>query len=255
MSQLKYHSVAIALLPNPPKFSESAAKAVREREEQLGIRFPESVREWYSLEDAVGILGSYSNDDCPVKMALLGEPFDNWYDGGPRDFLSDNLLVFMHENQGVCNWAIKLNDNPDPPVVVEVDTAPNDEWLACADSFSTFIWCQIWDRIGPETVGVFAQEVELSAKDLDFLKSSFRQLPTTRGWPGRSNYRFEDEEGKIIIWAGEDRGGADWHIYARTVHGLKRLLEKIWHCGRLPESLYGDEEGEKVLMELRSLFQ
>ena len=251
MSEAKYHGAALALLPKPPKFSESAAEVVQERENQLGICFPESVREWYSLEDAVAILGTYSNDDRPVEISRLGDSFESWFGRGPRDFLSENLLVFMHENQGVCNWAIKLTGDPDPPVVNEETSAPNAIWLPCADSFSTFIWCQIWDRVGPESVGVFAQDRELSPKDLSFLKSSFHQLPTTKAWPGRSNYRFENDDGKIIIWDGEDRGMADWFIYARTTPGLKRLLEKIWHCGRLAESLYGDGEGERVLTEMR----
>ena len=251
MSEAKYHGAALALLPKPPRFSESAAQALQEREEQLGIVFPESLCEWYSLDDAVGILGSYTADASVVDISQLGEPFEHWYDRGPKDFLSEKLLVFMHENQGVCNWAIKLTGDPDPPVVNEETSAPGAIWLPCADSFSTFIWCQIWDRVGPESVGVFAQDRELSPKDLSFLKSSFHQLPTTKAWPGRSNYRFENDDGKIIIWDGEDRGMADWFIYARTTPGLKRLLEKIWHCGRLAESLYGDGEGERVLTEMR----
>jgi hypothetical protein len=253
MNQLKYHRATIALLPKPPRFSESAAQAVREREEQLGIHFPESVREWYSLEDAVGILASYSNDDWPVEVSLLGEPIENWFGLGPKDFLTDNLLVFMHENQGVCNWAIKLTGDPDPPVVNEETSAPGAVWLPCADSFSTFIWCQIWDRTGPEIVGVDANGVELLPRDLELLKSCFRQRPTTWAWPGKSNYRFENDDGRIIVYDGEDRGGwADWHVYGRTTAGLKSLLEKIWHCGAIAECLYGDEEGEKVLTELRN---
>jgi hypothetical protein len=253
MSQLKYHSAAVALLPKPPRFSESAAHSVRERERQLGIAFPDSVREWYSLEDAAGLLGSYSNDDWPIDVSQLGEPFENWFGQGERDFLSQNLLILMHENQGVCNWAIKLTGDPDPPVVNEETSAPGAVWLPCADSFSTFIWSQIWDRVGSETVGVDANGVELLAKDLELLKSCFDQRPTTWGWPGRSNYRFENSDGRIIVYDGEDRGrgGADWHVYARTIPGLKRLLEKIWHCSQLAESLYGDEEGEDVLKELR----
>src|SRR5262249_45215197 len=163
----------------PPQFSQSAAQAVEEREKQLGIVFPGSVREWYSLEDAVGVLGGYSNDDWSVEISKLGEPVDNWYNRGPRDFLSENLLVFLHENQGVCNWAVSLTGDADPPVMVEESTVPGAQWLPCSDSFSTFVWCQVWDHSGPRSfsaVGVFAQEEQLSPKDLHFLRSNFRQL-------------------------------------------------------------------------------
>jgi hypothetical protein len=44
--------------------------------------------------------------------------------------------------------------------------------LHCTDKFSTFVYCQIWDHTD-EGVGVAAQELELSATDLQFLKSNF----------------------------------------------------------------------------------
>ncbi len=187
--QLKYHRDAANLLPRMPRISKSAAELVANRERQLGIRFPESVREWYSLDGAVQLLERYSNDDDAFSVEELGKPFDDWYGGGPRDLLSENLLIFMHENQGVCNWAIKLDSGPDPAVVVEVDTAPNAEWLPCTDRFSSFIWCQIWDH-PRRAVGGASQEIELSEQDLSFLRTNFEQLPTTYGWPGHVNYRF-----------------------------------------------------------------
>jgi hypothetical protein len=249
-SQLKYHRDAAKLLPHMPRFSESAAELVEQREARLGIRFPESVREWYSLEGAVQLLERYSNDDSAFAVDELGEPFDDWYGGGQKDFLSNKLLLFMHENQGVCNWAIKLNGDPDPAVVVEVDTAPDAKWLHCTDRFSTFVWCQIWDH-SQLAVGVSAQEIELSEHDLCFLRSNFQELHTTYGWPGSVNYRFKSENAAILIWDGEDRG-VDWFVSASTATGLKKLLDKLWLCGDLARSIYGDGEADEVVRELRS---
>ena len=118
-AQIQYHWNATNLLPKAPRFSVSAAESLAKRESRLGIHFPASVREWYSLDGAVDLLSAYSNSDHPREIDELGKPFENWYGRGPRGFLSDNLLVFMHENQGVCSWAIKLDGSPDPPVVVE----------------------------------------------------------------------------------------------------------------------------------------
>src|SRR5262245_36142444 len=224
--QLRYHRRAVGLPPKAQRFSESAHELLQQREEQLGVRFPASVREWYCLDGAVGLLERYSNDDWLVDVERLGEPFDNWHGRGPRDFLSENLLLFMHENQGVCNWAIKLDGTPDPPVVVEVDTAAAGKWLPCADHFSTFVWCQIWDH-SQLAVGEQAQEAELSKHDLALLKASFPQLATTFGWPGNVNYRFATEAASILIWDGE--GGADWFLTASTASDLKKLLAKVWH--------------------------
>lgn len=247
--QLKYHREAVELLDHVPAFSKSAADLLQEREEQLGISFPASVREWYSLEGAVQILERYSKADLPFGIKELGEPFDDWYGGGAKDFLSEKMLLFMHENQGVCNWAIRLDNDADPPVVVEVDTAPNAKWLPCADCFSTFIWCQIWDH-SQLAVGVSAQEAEFSDSDLRFLQSNYHQLPTTYGWPGSVNYRFKSEGAAILIWDGKDRG-VDWFLSSPSPSKLKDLLVKIWHCGNLAVSMYGDDEAEEVLRQLR----
>lgn len=248
--QLKYHCDAVKLLRRAPSFSNSAADLLRKREKQLRIKFPASVAEWYSLKGAVQILARYSNDDSPFEIEEFGEPFKDWYGGGPKDFLSENLLLFMHENQGVCNWAIRLDGGADPPVVVEVDTAPNAEWLPCADCFSTFVWCQIWDR-SQLAVGVSAQEIELVKRDIRFLQSNFHQLYTTYGWPGNVNYRFKSEKAAILIWDAKDRG-VDWFLSAQTASDLKELLAKVWNCGTLAESMYGDGEANDVLTQLRN---
>lgn len=249
-ARLQFHGAAVRLLPNIPRYLETSAELLQQRERQLGITFPAAVSEWYSLEGAVEILERYSNADSAFAIEQLGEPFDDWYGGGPRDFLSDKLLLFMHENQGVCNWAIKLTGVDDPPVVVEVDTSPDEKWLACADRFSTFVYCQIRDHLRP-SVGVAAQEIELSEEDLRFLQSNFGEVHRTYGWPGRVNYRFESENAAILIWDGKDRG-VDWLVSASSTPALKNVLTRIWACGSLAESLYGDGEAHEVLQELRS---
>jgi hypothetical protein len=249
-TSLKYHCEAAKLLPGGLHASDAAAQAVQQRELKLGITFPAAVREWYSIDDAIGLLAAYSNDDRPIKLNELGAPLDDWYGGGLRDLASEGLLLFLQENQGVCNWAVKLDGTPDPPVVVEVDTAPEAIWLPCADHFSTFIWCQIWDRSFRE-VGVAAQETELSRSDLAFLKSHFRELPTTNRWPGNANYRFGNECGAILIWHGG--GGADWFAWSRTTSGLEALLRSIWHCGELSRTFYEVEgRADAILKKLRS---
>ena len=252
---LTYHRDVVTLLPKPPAFSASAAKLLDQRERELGIRFPASVREWYSLERAVDLLRQHSNSDEPVAADKLGEPFADWYGGGRRDFVADGLLVFMCENQGVCNWALRLDGNSDPEVVVEVDTAPNDEWLHCTDNFSTFAYCQIWDHrhawvLADGGISVAAQELALAEADLRFLKANFLQRPSTYGWPGKTNHRFEGQGGGILIWEGSDQ--ADWFASAKTPASLRALLSQVWHCGNLAETLYDlAPEAAAVLRALR----
>jgi hypothetical protein len=137
-------------------------------------------------------------------------------------------------------------------VLVEVDTAPKDEWLPCADNFSTFIYCQIWDWGHHQSrTEVAAQEEALDPVDLSFLSTVFRQRPSTYGWPGNTNYRFEAEDAGILIWDAGDRG-ADWFVRARAQSQLRSVLERIWHCGNLAQTLYDlDPEAEQVLKKLR----
>ena len=250
-AQLKYHRDAASLLAKAPLFSQSAADAIQRRERELRVSFPASVREWYSLDRAVEILRRFSNDDQPIPISRLGEPFANWYGGGRRDFVSQGLLLFLCENQGVCNWAVKLDGAPDPSVLVEVDTAPDAVWLPCAESFSAFIWCQIWDHPQDGWLAVSAQETDLSPTDLDLVRSRLQQLPTTHGWPGESNYRFQNRHGRVLIWDGGDRG-VDWFVSARTAPDLASLLRTTWHCGGLARSLGATgADAARVLAGLR----
>ena len=255
MTEFNYHRETVESLVERPAVSATAVQALDQRERTLGIRFPDAVREWYSLEGAVDLLRQHSNADNPLPIDKLGEPFPNWYGGGPRDFVAQGLVVFMHENQGVCNWAFKLEENPDPEALVEVDTAPNDEWLPCADKFSTFVYCQIWDyrhvlNIGNDGVGVSAQELGLAQADLQFLQANFLQRPSTCCWPGNANYRFEAQDGGILIWEGKRQ--ADWFVSARTPASLHALLSRIWHCGNLAGTLYDTTPtAVEVLRDLR----
>jgi hypothetical protein len=252
---IKYHRDTVALLPETPIFSAKAAERLAQRERELGIVFPESVREWYSLELAVDLLRQHGNSDEPVALNTLGKPSPNWYGGGFRDFAQPGLVVFMCENQGVCNWAFRLDGKPDPEVVVEVDTAPNDQWLHCTDKFTTFVYCQIWDHrqvwtIEDGGINVEAQEHQLAEADLEFLKANFLQRPSTYGWPGKTTYRFEAQDGGILIWEGKRQ--TDWFVSAPTPASLRILLSKIWHCGNLAETLHDlIPESEAVLRDLR----
>lgn len=247
---LHFHAKAFALLPSVPAVSAMHTDLLSAREAELGLRWPASIREWYSLEGAVELLRRHSNDDDPVPIERLGAPVAPWYGETCRDFLSKSLLLIMLENQGVCNWAVQLDGSPDPPVVVAVDTAPDELWLPATQSFSEFVYCQIWDHAHMSACCA-AQEPALALDDLAYLRSRFQQGPTTYGWPGSANYRFTTPWGRILIWYA-DHHGADWYLSASSDHDLAQLLRAIWQCGTLAKSLYGCGcEGEECLAQAR----
>lgn len=248
---LQYHRAAIEMLPAPPVFSPKNADTIAEREKQLRRVLPASVREWYSLDRSIDLLREYSNCDSPIDLDQLGAPAEDWYGSGPRDFLKDDLLWIMTENQGVCNWAVQLDGTDDPPVMVEVDSAPNENWCKLASSFSEFIYCQIWDH--PQDVAQCgAQESDLAATDLELLQRHFKSGPTTSAWPGSINRRFTSADGRILIWFAEDHG-ADWFLYANSAEQMERLIRSVWKCGNLASTLYGnDEAAERALARVRA---
>lgn len=234
-----YHEAALKFISPKPVISEASTKVLADRERALGICFPESIRAWYSLDGAVEILKRCSNEDHPVSLEKLGEPAERWYGAGTRDLLSKSLPWIMAENQGVCNWAVQLDGTKDPPVVVEVNTAPNEQWLPYAERFSEFIFSWIWDHL-PRAAFCEAQELDLSSADLEFLRAQFESRSVTYSWPGDSNHRFESPDGRILIWQGTH--GADWLVSAESAAGLRRVLERVWRCGNLSKTLYGADE-------------
>ena len=248
---LRFHRAAIGLLPAPPGFSSKNVAIIAERESQLNRSLPASVREWYSLDRSVDLLREYSNCDLPVPLEQLGNPSKNWYGSGARDFVHDDLLWVMAENQGVCNWAVKLDGTDDPPVVVEVDSAPSEVWRPLSSSFSEFIYCQIWDH-PKEVCRCAAKELGLTAADLEYLHRKFDSGPNTASWPGSANLRFSSVDGRILIWFAEERG-ADWFLFARGEETMSRLLQSVWKCGNLATTLYSeDEEAERALIHFRT---
>jgi hypothetical protein len=201
------------------------------------------------LEGAVEILRRHSNDDDPVPLNELGQPFESWYGSGRRNFLSQRLLVFMHENQGVYNWAIKLNGADDPPVVVEVDSAPKEVWQPSARTFSEFVYYQVWDY-SLKGSSCSAHEPALDPSTLEYLRRSYREEPQTHGGPGNA-YRFSAPSGRVLIWHGESHG-ADWRLLAATGAQLEELLRSVWTQGSLARTLRGDDPAaEQAILKLR----
>jgi len=249
---LRFHGAAIELLPAQPAFSRANADTVAKREAQIGRKLPAAVREWYCLDQCVDVLREHSNCDQPVPLEQLGAAADDWYGAGPRDFLQGDLLWIMTENQGVCNWAVRLDGSDDPPVVVEVDSAPNEVWLPLASSFSEFIFCQIWDH--PQNFGqCCAQEADLTENDWQYLQNKFVAGPKTTAWPGTVNLRFHSADGRILIWYAEDHG-ADWFLFAPAEEEMVRLLRNVWSCGDLATTLYArDNVAEQALTRVRTV--
>lgn len=67
-------------------------------ERRLGIRLPESVREWYSEIDGRIVLSKYSNDDWALDPSEFARV----------EVCGKELVKVLVENQGVC-WLARYD--------------------------------------------------------------------------------------------------------------------------------------------------
>jgi hypothetical protein len=230
-------------------------RALTARSSYLRIVLPKSFVEWYGMRSGIELLERNSNCDHPLPIERLGDPLQWRWPVAP-DCVSEGRLIFMVENQAVSVWALGLHGGDDPPVFVARD--PDLGWRHCAEAFSTFVGCQVWDHTEifdsaepPRRILVQAQDVPLRSDDLAFLQRSFSARATTHGWPGNNQYRFERGETCILIWDGDDQ--ADWWITAATAGGLASVVDELRNCGGLQTSLWSnDERGTAVLETARS---
>jgi len=237
------HLKALALIGHEPGTAEHAKRELNDFDRKhLGrVKVPASVREWYETPGAVEILREYSNEDKPLSVPELR--LSRWIRAEDPSIPLD-VLEFLWENQGVCVWAVALTGEDDPPVVVRWNEEGDLRARRCADTFSTFVFTRLWD-FQPwveEWVRFQAQEKPVSEIDLGYLRSMFREGPTTYTAACFSGitHRFEAPEGRIVVGNYGSEGtteSADWYVYATSLDDIRKLERKLQRC-EAPPSLY-----------------
>jgi hypothetical protein len=255
--ELIYHQQTVALLDPIPRVSPEALAAMDERERALGIRIPASVREWYSLEGAVELLETYSNDDHPVRLAELGEPDWDWHAfrehlkprvaesdwdaGEPEwqgDALAGNPLVFMNENQACCRWAVPLEQANDPVVLVQNDAMLG--WRKVSDRFSSFVYSYIWNYryVHFATCILEAKGQSVTPSTLGFMSEHYLQAATTHVRPDydldhrHDHYRFMSRDGSCrILIEDVSSGWSNWHLASDALLDFGYLATTLRHQG------------------------
>jgi hypothetical protein len=245
--QLKYHQKTFDSLNQQPQLSQESLLKLESVPREQGVTIPASIKEWYSLENAIEILGQNSNDDYFVSV----NDFGNYLEEGP---FVERLLVFEVENQAVCKWAIKLDNSDDPPVFARI--VDSDTWELCAENFSTYVWTLVfdWSRIRPKN-GYFllAQARPFTQNDLSELQRNFQEEHRTYCFPGKINYRFSLGDKRILIWSNLDQ--ADWNLSANSPESLFELTQAVWNISNLKNTLYDVDKydiGKKILEKLKS---
>ncbi len=248
-----FHDRSLCLLPELPEISEAAVAKVAEVEARVGRLLPAAVRDWYVRDGACDIMRTYSNQDPPVELEDLGRPITDWRgDRKLHDLAADGLLYIRSENQGVCGWAVRLDDGDDPTVVVNYGAiADPGEWQIQADTFSDYVFSGIWD-FGPvpSELVIQAQNGPLSENALDHLRLHFRESVRTWGWPGDAQYRFEGDGLRLLLWS-VTGGQTDWFLTADDEPSLTEAARKIWHLDNVGDALWSNtEKGEAALARI-----
>jgi hypothetical protein len=210
MNDLKYHKRALELIGQQPVFS--------------GMTFPTlpaSVAEWYSLTNTVEWLQKFSNQDVPLH---------------PSEFHSSRyedkeLIVFMHENQGVLWWAFEKSDADDPEVYINLDPPP-DNWVNTHEAFSTFVYNWLFDHIHWFEDGLFMIKggVPLNNHILEILHTNFVQEPSSIGLDNHRQYRFSNRDQKIMIVTNDYQ--STWQFAADSEESLNDVYERFKHLFR-----------------------
>jgi hypothetical protein len=231
------YSDTFQLLGIEPRTSPAAVAEVERAEQRLGLGLPSSVREWYCYGEAIEILNRYSNQDWPIPPTKFA--VTDW--GGTP------LLPFKYENQGVRTWAIVLDGSENPAVLVDVDSKGT-QWDLHATSFPAHVHACVWDYtlVLDQPALVEAQNLELSMDAVIALREHFSERPSTFGWSGNTQYRFEGKDNAILIWSAEGR--ADWFVGANDEASLEIALRTVWNLDDVGRSFYDLSELGKLVI-------
>jgi hypothetical protein len=196
------------------------------------MRLPSSFVELWTQQGVVAFLHAHTNSDWPVSVDELDCIPGKWIGYDP---IADDCLPFMHENQGVVTWAIKLKDGNDPSVMIEVDSGCPPLWIHHADSFTEWLQSVMFDGSIRKRCRWQAQAARLSETDRTKLSTRFIRSITTYAWPGETNLRFSSPDGTLLIH--DTHARSDWYL-APTEGRSEQFHERIIDLCDLKRSLY-----------------
>ena len=165
MQILRYHQRVFDFLRQKPVFYEKHQASISAIELLVRRKLPDSVAEWFSLEGARSLIRF--NDDHVLPADLFQLSPNPLFGNDPRwtlgELESDNIVVRAHwnkpesyliedgllkivvENQGVCQWAVELDNSDEDPSVWMQLNENNERWRPVANTFSDFVFGRVWD--------------------------------------------------------------------------------------------------------------
>jgi hypothetical protein len=243
---LKYHQAVFDMLGRPPVVCEEATRRIDEAERQCGRSLPASVREWYSLRDAVALIPRWWHPR-PLESVL-------------KDFRSGGRIALGFDG-GDCEWFVKPDGSDDPPVVVEQSFGlPDDGEHPYADRLAVLLFSWVWDGVAHEEqmtaagFGVQALNTGFGPMELDFLKEHFREAEAPC-WEGGQTWFFFTAGQRVTAHRSRvrlDMEVTNWYLMADSAADLARLLRRLWPClARLKQVYTRSQQAREVLEQVR----
>ncbi len=246
---LKYHQSIFDMLGRGAVVCDEATRRIAEAERQCGRPLAASVREWYSLRDAIALIPRWCH---PRPVASVLEDFR----GGGR--------IAVGADGGDCEWFVKPDGSDDPPVVV-------DEWFGdlddgehpCVDRFSVFLFNWVWGgvahegQMSPTGFGVQALNTSFGPMELDFLKEQFQEAEAPPA-EGAQTWFFFTPGQRVMAQTCRGLHGVgvtSWYLTADSSADLARLLRRLWPClARVKDLRTQSQTAREVLEQVRREF-
>lgn len=184
----------------------------------------------------------------PAEAVIdLPDKTDRRFPGWPSP-----VLVLSDENQGVCSWGVPIGQSRVPVLVGgDITEEQSRATVEYAPDVDAFIGARRWDRGCLERSPVIqAQAAPIDGAVTASLRTRYRDILPTTGWPGRQQFRFEDDQGtRILLWVQSQQ--CDWWISARSRAQLKSVIIELADLSNLRVALWSnDQGGDDLLREL-----
>jgi hypothetical protein len=212
---LQFHQHTAAVVGEPLVISAAARQQIAEKEAALGVRFPASVVEFFSITDSSQFFEFHACQHL-VPLDELGLKSD----------VTQDYLRVAWENQGVVQFFVRLSEGDDPPVYDDNDESGPDltrvPWNRISSSFSEFVF----DLVAPQYCGFlsfFVKNAPYSTADMDAINACLSRGPASPGsWCG---HRFYSEN--LVVTGVVNDTQIDWVVMSRTPDPLRKLLRAL----------------------------
>jgi hypothetical protein len=272
---LSYHQNTFDFLNQRLPVSPKLLRQIERREQKCGQRLPASLRQWYSLGDAVSCLKQYSNTDYPVGVNGILSDFVRAIRPGTPENRRYALLI--KENQFCCCWFVQLDGRDDPAVIIgdyrkEYGERTRDVvGQPCAASFSEFVFQWVWQMFAdnwldpiwghswPNFVnGLWLRsprEEALPNPVADFLYENLTGREPDRDENGVLTYHYYSATQRLRVTTDRNDvlgGKSAWWLHADTEEDLYQLARLVIPWLNLRQTLSSETApGKKVLARLR----